>query len=181
MWRRNTLTVLLAGGLVGCAVTQSASPPSAPSVSARPAAATISAPSAGASSPVAGFAERAAGPGGGWIIGARTNWIDRNRLDLAKRSNDAARQSPASVGSIDHSDDADLNSDGFVTLDEILAMKRAGLSNSTIIKRINETPQVFSINARQEQYLIDRGIDQPVIKAIRAKQKPVFPSAGLIH
>jgi hypothetical protein len=124
----------------------------------------------------AGFFDQAGGPASGWLIGAREELIAQNRIDAARRANDLAAQSPATVADVANSPDADLNHDGFVTLDEVLAMKRASLSDRQIIQRLQNTRQVFNLNTRQQQYLLDRRLDQQVIDAILSLRHRPAPS-----
>ena len=77
-----------------------------------------------------------------------------------------AQQNPASVADAEHSETADLNHDGFVTLDELVAMKQAGLSDQQMTDRLRRTNYLFQLTDRQRQYLLDRGVDQTVIDAM---------------
>jgi hypothetical protein len=120
-------------------------------------------------SALAMLASQSGGPGGGWIIAASRQNIEQHSLGSAQQADRQARQQPAGIADIERSDNADLNGDGFVTLDEILALKRAGLTSEQIITRIQRTPQVFSLAERQQQYLRDRGIDPHTIDAMLAK------------
>jgi hypothetical protein len=58
---------------------------------------------------------------------------------------------------------ADLNNDGFVTLDEVVAMKQAGLTDSEMIERLRATRQVFQLTDEQRRYLADRGVSSVVV------------------
>lgn len=118
---------------------------------------------------LATLASQTGGPGGGWIIAASRQNIDQHSLGSAQQANRQAQQQPAGMADVERSDNADLNGDGFVTVDEILALKRAGLNSDQIITRIQRTPQVFSLTDRQQQYLRDRGIDQRTVNAMLAK------------
>lgn len=120
-------------------------------------------------SALATLASQTGGPGGGWIIAASRQNVDQHSLGAARQADRRAQQQPAGMADIEKSDNADLNGDGFVTLDEILALKRAGLTSDQIIARIQRTPQVFSLSDRQQQYLRDRGIDQRTINAMLTK------------
>jgi hypothetical protein len=115
---------------------------------------------------VAAIAKETGGPGGGWIIGARRQNLRAGHDALASKANQNAEQHPAAPGDVAASTDADLNHDGFVTLDEIIALKRAGLTEEQMKDRITHADQLFAPNERQQQYLRDRGISQPVIDAM---------------
>lgn len=120
-------------------------------------------------SALATLASQSGGPGGGWIIAASRQNIDQHSLGSAQQADRQAQQRPAGTGDVERSDNADLNADGFVTLDEILALKRAGLTSEQLISRIQRTPEVFSLTRQQQQYLHDRGIDQRTINAMLEK------------
>ena len=114
------------------------------------------------------LAGRVGGPGGGWIIAATPQHIDQHSLGSAEQANRQAEQQPAGPANVEHSDNCDLNGDGFVTMDEILALRRAGLTTDQLISRVRHTPQIFSLTDRQQQYLRDRDISQKVIDAMLA-------------
>ena len=61
---------------------------------------------------------------------------------------------------------ADLNGDGFVTMDEVAAMRQAGLSDQQILDRMRATGQVFELSPEQQSYLRTNGVDQYVIDQI---------------
>ena len=115
---------------------------------------------------VAWVADKAAGLEGGCLIGMSRAMLDGNRHDLAKRANDDAQQRPATLAEVRDCATADLNNDGFVTLDEVVAMRRAGLDDTQMIQRLEATHQVFAVSPRQRQYLLDRGVGAAVIDRI---------------
>ncbi len=78
-----------------------------------------------------------------------------------------AEQSPARPLNARDATTADLNGDGFLTLDEVLAMSRAGLSDQEIISRIRGTGFVLHMTPEQERYLTDRGVSGQVTAALR--------------
>ncbi|HEX2238543.1 MAG TPA: hypothetical protein VHJ19_09450, partial [Gammaproteobacteria bacterium] len=61
---------------------------------------------------------------------------------------------------------ADLNGDGFVTTDEVVAMGKAGLSNQEMIDRLQATGQVFALNAKQKNDLTEAGVSPEVVAAM---------------
>ena len=168
MWKRLVITCAAASFTIGCAGQRSGKIPTAGQIAPPQPAADQLPATTKPQSLAAAFFDRAAGPTSGWLIGAREELITQNQMDAAHRANDNAAQSPATVADAANSPDADLNHDGFVTLDEVLAMKRADLTDRQIIQRLQNTHQVFNLNARQQQYLLDRGIDRQVIDAIRS-------------
>jgi len=109
------------------------------------------------------FAGEAAGPGGGWLIAASRDHIKWRDLASAERANQLAEQKPATREAVALSDNADLNHDGFVTLDEVCAMQRAGLNDEQMLERFRKTDVIFELSDRQKQYLRDRGVSEQVI------------------
>lgn len=104
------------------------------------------------------------GAAAGYVIGARTDWFGDNAHEQAL--NDAvgqAQTNPATVADVYNSYDADLNDDGLVTQDELIAMSNAGLSADEIIDRLQATNQVFSVNRQQRQALLDAGVSPQVV------------------
>jgi hypothetical protein len=79
-----------------------------------------------------------------------------------------AQEHPATPQEALTAQTADLNGDGFVTLDEVAAMKRAGFSDQQILDRMRATGQVFELTLQQQDYLRNNGIDQYVIDQIPA-------------
>lgn len=155
------LTALHAGGCAFIRYDKGAGPAD-PALQAPPAAA----PATGQQTALTSLAARVGGPGGGWIIAATTDHIQQQSLGSAQQANRMAEQQPAGPGDIERADNCDLNGDGFVTMDEVLALKRANLTDEQLITRVRRTPQVFSLTDRQQQYLHDRGIRQSVINVM---------------
>jgi hypothetical protein len=113
----------------------------------------------------------ALGAGGGWLIGANIDKItgkdkDKQREDAIKASQRAEKH-PAKPEDVDRSRTADLNEDGFVTLDEVVAMRQANLSDSEMLDRLQRTDQVFELTTFQEDYLRTRGVSDNVIRQMR--------------
>ena len=114
-----------------------------------------------------------AGAGGGYLIGANLDKHDdssKSKAD-AQAAAEKAKADPAKASDVNASQTADLNNDGFVTLDEVVAMKDAGLGDSEMIKRLQRTQQYFQLTADQQKYLADHGVDHKVITAM-ADMKP---------
>jgi hypothetical protein len=111
------------------------------------------------------------GAGGGYLIGAKVG--DKNDKDADKRREEALRASknaeanPVSADAAKAAKTADVNDDGFVTLDEVVAMEQAGLSNKDMIRRLQRTQQYFALTEQQESYLRDHGVSDGVIGAMR--------------
>jgi hypothetical protein len=116
----------------------------------------------------------AAGAGGGYLIGANWDKItgddddDRDRSrEEAIRANERAQRDPADPEDVDRTRTADINEDGFVTLDEVVAMDKAGLSDREMITRLERTQQYFELTEEQERYLMDNGVSRDVVVALR--------------
>jgi hypothetical protein len=111
----------------------------------------------------------AIGAGGGYLVGAKTDWFENPDAasDDAQRAISVAQERPATVRDVERSSTADLNSDGFVTVDELVAMERAGLSDDEMLDRMRATDQVYDLSPGQERTLRDAGISDRVIRSMR--------------
>jgi hypothetical protein len=114
----------------------------------------------------------ALGAGGGYLIGADPKMLgdnDRGRHRAqAVLASERAERNPATVDDARRARSADLNADGFVTLDEVIAMERAGLDDAEQVALLTRTHQVFELTAEQERYLEDRGIGRNVVREARS-------------
>jgi hypothetical protein len=109
----------------------------------------------------------AVGAGGGYLVGANWDKISGDERDEAEDAVKRAQRNPATPEEARRAKTADVNDDGFVTMDEIVAMEKAGLTNREIIRRLEATDQYFELTTAQERDLRDQGIDQDVIVAMR--------------
>lgn len=109
----------------------------------------------------------ALGAGGGYLIGAQKDKVDSKKRDEAIAASRRAERDPAKAQDVERARTADLNDDGFVTLDEVVAMERANLSDREMIDRLDRTGQVFELTEEQERYLEDRGVGREVIAEMR--------------
>lgn len=109
----------------------------------------------------------ALGAAGGYLIGAQIEKNDEDHHDEAVEASERAREDPADASDVRDADTADLNEDGFVTLDEVVAMEEAGLTNRQMINRLEDTQQVFYLSDEHEDYLRDHGVSDRVIRAMR--------------
>jgi surface antigen len=103
----------------------------------------------------------ALGAGGGYLIGSQIDKADDE--DDAREANTRARENPVTVEQARKADTADVNKDGYVTLDEVVALEKAGLSDDQIIRKLERTDQFFELTDEQEDYLADRGVSREVI------------------
>lgn len=106
----------------------------------------------------------AAGAGGGYLIGAAIDNADGD--DDKRKAEEAAREAvedPATPEQAKNAATADINEDGFVTLDEVAALEKAGLTDDEMVERLRLTGQVFELTEEQEEYLVQRGVSRWVI------------------
>ena len=112
----------------------------------------------------------ALGAGGGYLVGAKMDKDDKDKnktKDDAVKASENAQKNPATAADVKDSSTADLNDDGFVTLDEVVAMKEGGLSDKEMIKRLQRTQQYFELTDEQVKYLRDHNVDDKVVTAMR--------------
>ncbi len=79
----------------------------------------------------------------------------------------AAGTAPASLpdaNAVRTSPTADLDGDGFVTLDEIITLARSGMTDTEVIDRLERTQQIFDLTDEQERFLSVRGVSSDVIQ-----------------
>ncbi len=103
------------------------------------------------------------GAGGGYLIGANKDKITGHDTQAAQQAGHLAQTTPATPAQALAANTADLNHDGFVTMDEIVAMKEANLSDQQILQRLGATGAVFELTPAQQNYLREHGISSYVI------------------
>lgn len=109
----------------------------------------------------------ALGAAGGYLIGAnKENLLGHDDREEARQAVMEASRNPATAEDVGNSSTADLNSDGFVTMDEVVAMDKAGLSDKEIIDRLEATGQVFALNSEQKDRLLKAGVSPEVVSAM---------------
>jgi hypothetical protein len=106
----------------------------------------------------------ALGAAGGYVIGAKTDWFDDpDRARETQAAIEDAQRSPATVDEVWGSSTADLDDDGFVTVDELTALDRAGLNDEQILDRLEATGQIFELSRAQQQTLLEAGVSRRVV------------------
>jgi hypothetical protein len=124
----------------------------------------------------------ALGAGGGYLIGANKDKItgkDKQKSkDEAIKASQRAERQPAKPEDVDKSRTADLNDDGFVTLDEVVAMRQANLSDREMLDRLQRTDQIFELTGYQEDYLRTRGISDEIIREMRTMNQDYARTAS---
>jgi hypothetical protein len=109
----------------------------------------------------------ALGAGGGYLIGSQLDKSDPKNKEEAVRADKRARENPATADDARRARTADINDDGYVTMDEVVAMHKAGLSADEMITRLERTGQFFELTSEQERYLTDQGVPRRVVTAMR--------------
>jgi hypothetical protein len=105
----------------------------------------------------------ALGAAGGYVIGANTGRIQDHDQEAAREAAVRAQQNPVTPEEALRATTADINNDGFVTLDEVVAMRQAGLTDEQMLQRMRATDQIFELTSEQRQYLLDRGVSRYVL------------------
>lgn len=111
----------------------------------------------------------AAGAGGGYLIGAETGWFEEDEAETSAQAQQAARNAqrdPVTEQQALEADTADINDDGFVTMDELIAMEDAGLDDQRILERLRETDAVFDLNQEQADRLVTAGLSPDVVSEL---------------
>jgi hypothetical protein len=109
----------------------------------------------------------ALGAGGGYLIGAHIDKVRDNDSEGAVEAAQRAQTNPATAEQARQAATADINQDGFVTMDEIIAMDRAGFDDQEMLRRLRATNQIFELTPEQEEYLVQRGVSAGVVSAMR--------------
>ena len=112
------------------------------------------------------------GAGGGYLIGTKMEDKDKDgdaskKREEAQAAAEKAKADPATAEDVKSTNTADLNDDGFVTLDEVAALEKAGLSDKEQIRRLERTQQYFELTSEQQDYLRQQGVSDEVIVAMR--------------
>lgn len=105
----------------------------------------------------------ALGAGGGYLIGGQLDKNDPEERDRAVNSARRAEANPATAEQARAATTADVNGDSYVTMDEVVSMRRAGFSDSEMINRLERTGMFFELTPQQRTYLRDNGVSQNVI------------------
>jgi hypothetical protein len=101
----------------------------------------------------------AVGAAGGYVVGNKTGPLD-------KKDNATTTTYPDGTVQTTTVQTADLNHDGYVTLDEIVSMRNSGLPDDEMIRRIQATGLTFDLNDDQRKYLTDHGVSLNVVNEL---------------
>ncbi len=107
------------------------------------------------------------GAAGGYVVGANSDKILNRDKDNAESAGRRAQTTPVTAEQARTARTADVNNDGYVTLDEVVAMKDAGLNDRDMLDRLQATGQVFDLTTESQQYLRDHGISENVIREMQ--------------
>jgi hypothetical protein len=105
----------------------------------------------------------AVGAAGGYVIGANKDKITGKDKAGAEEAAKSSTTNPATPEAAKSAVTADVNNDGFVTMDEVVALKEAGLTEDQMLERLRATGQVFELSEEQRQYLIGKGVPARVV------------------
>lgn len=107
----------------------------------------------------------ALGAAGGHLIGGEYDRLAKGEgsREEAVTAAECARSDPATAVDVADAETANLNNDGYVTVDELVAMENAGLSNDEMLSRLRATDQVFALPQEQKQRLVEAGVSESVV------------------
>lgn len=111
----------------------------------------------------------AVGAGGGYLLGANTDWFGEDEADTSAEAQQAVREAqrnPATPEEAEDASTADIDENGFVTMDELIAMEDAGLSDDEILERLRATDAVFDLNQDQAERLTTAGLSTDVVNEL---------------
>lgn len=96
------------------------------------------------------------------VLGAAPGRIISRDRAAAAQAVDSGNRFPAPPSSVTPESTADLNVDGFVTADEVIALKNANLSDEEIVRRLELTGQVLEATPEQAEWLWSHGLERAV-------------------
>ncbi|HEX8524758.1 MAG TPA: hypothetical protein VF669_21075 [Tepidisphaeraceae bacterium] len=106
------------------------------------------------------------GTSGGYLIGADWSKLKLDAGRDAMAAVEKAEKQPATAADVAPSKTADLNEDGFITTDEVVAMQQAGLSQRQMVDRLEKSRQYLELTAEQQQYLKSHAVPDAVVGAM---------------
>lgn len=106
----------------------------------------------------------AIGAGGGYVVGNEITKRDERKAQEAAAA--TSQTSSFTLADVQGSNSADLDSDGNVTIAELVALQRANLTDNQIIRRLEATNVIFSLTDEQNATLRQAGVSQTVINRL---------------
>ena len=125
----------------------------------------------------------AVGAAGGYVVGANKDKIMGKESEGASEAARKSQEAPATVEQARTATTADINHDGFVTMDEVVALKQAGFSDDQIIEKLRATGQIFQLTEEQKRYLMDRGVSANVVDrmmTLNQERKDELPAPATV-
>ena len=122
----------------------------------------------------------AVGAAGGYVIGKNKDKITGNDSEEVEEAARKSETAPATPEQARTATTGDVNNDGFVTLDEVVALEQANLTDDQIIERLRATNQVFDLTDEQKRYLLDRGVSQSVVDRLATLNEGTMPNDSVI-
>lgn len=116
----------------------------------------------------------AVGAAGGYVVGSNKDKILGKDGQTASDAERRSQESPVTVEQARSGSTADVNSDGFVTLDEVVALKQTGLSDDQLVEKLRATNHQFNLTEEQKQYLADRGVSRNVIDRMTSLNQDIL-------
>jgi hypothetical protein len=107
------------------------------------------------------------GAAGGYVVGANSDKILGKDKDTAETAGRNAQTTPATAEQARTAATADINKDGFVTLDEVAALRGAGLNDEQILQKLEATGQIFDLTEDGKKYLREHGVSENVISGMQ--------------
>jgi hypothetical protein len=107
--------------------------------------------------------------GHGYLIGAHRNLLvdTVHNRQAAAAAIQRAQAAPATAADVHRSTTADLNHDGFVTADEVIALQLAGLGDMEIVRRLEATGHVFALTTPERDFLARHGVPHQVLDELQ--------------
>ena len=103
--------------------------------------------------------------GGGYLVGAAPDRLDGEDRDrrFARQAVEKARENPVTAEAVQAAPTADLNYDGFITTDELIALSRADLPEGELLRRLEGSGYVFELSPVQQDYLLAHGVNRRIV------------------
>lgn len=101
------------------------------------------------------------------LVGATQEKIKAKDRAGAENAVRVAESYPALPSEVTPSRSADLNNDGFITGDELLALRQAGLTDAEILKKVEQAGQVLEVGGEEREWLWSKGFDEPFIDGLK--------------
>lgn len=112
------------------------------------------------------------GAGGGYLIGQQ---VDKKNEQEAREAAEKARANPASADAARQARTADVDNNGFVTVDEVIAMEQAGMTDEEMLEKLRATDQVFELGNAERDQLAQAGVSDNVIQRMPELNRDKLP------